>query len=232
MKSVSVLSVGTDLLKNSALWNNEDLPFKATLQKGSPKLMVVTGENSTGKSFFVECLRSWAKFHSKIATISVSIRERSGSGMFDMAGFRRSMMFGDECEQSTGATSVQVLGAAFNTAASRVTESKTPSLLVLDEPELGLSEGYACAMGTYLVSKFNELPDKICGVVVVTHSRGLVQALQEELGTVPTFVKLGAPLTLAQWLEQPETHTVEELIRLVETGREGRRAVAQLLKNN
>lgn len=45
---------------------------------------------------------------------TVSIRERTGAGTSDMAGMRRMFMFGDESEQSTGATSLKTAMKAFD----------------------------------------------------------------------------------------------------------------------
>lgn len=200
----------TQVMTESHLWSHPRLPFKARVHEGHPKLAVVTGENGTGKSLLVQLLCSWCRVHEEIQNISVSIRERTGSGLYDMAGMRRAMMFGDETEESTGAISIRVLEPAFNTLASRSKENQS-TVLVLDEPELGLSDGFANAMGVYLARKTKALPALAVGLVVVTHSRPLVRGLIDELEETPTFIKLGVEQDLSTWLKGEAPKSLKEL---------------------
>lgn len=222
-------TIAKALLAESQLWTLEDLPFSAELAEGHPKVLLVAGENCSGKSFFVECLRSWGRAHHKVQTIQVSIRERVGGGTYEMAGMRRAMMFGDETDKSTGATSAGVVERAFGNVDSR-SEEGISALLVLDEPELGMSEGFAAAMGTYIARKVANLPDVAAGVAVVTHSRALGKALAAELGVLPTFVKLGRPQDFRTWVDTPEEHSVEELLGLQAKSTQTWRLVNSLLK--
>lgn len=230
---MNILNQSIDMLEGAALWVDVELPFKATLHPGHPRVMVVMGENCTGKSFFVETLRTWASAQG-VVSICVSIRERTGAGSYD-GGMRRTMMFGDESEHSTGATSVGVVNRAFDNMKNRHDEGHK-CLLVLDEPELGLSEGYSAAMGTWLARLARDLPESSAGVVFVTHSRALVRALTEELGQPPTTVGLGTPRDLSSWLRAPEIKTVSQLLSLSATDREGwlgvRAALEQVRKQS
>jgi hypothetical protein len=220
-----IKTIAIDFLEGSRLWGEKLLPFEATLEPGHSRTILVAGENCSGKSFFVEGLRAWSHHHAKLSTICVSIRERTGAGLYEGASFRRAMMFGDETEHSTGATSVHATGTAFNTLRSRSQDDGKSAMLVLDEPELGLSEGFSRAMGTFIGQEVGRLHEGSAGVVVVTHSRALAQALRLELGEQPTFVKLGAPMGFETWLQEPEEHTVEELLELKKTDHERWRAV-------
>lgn len=235
------MEVAGDMLADSALWVSEDLPFKASLERGHPRILLVAGENCSGKSLFVETLRVWARRMGasspdgqplEVATVSVSIRERTGAGAIEGASFRRAMMFGNETEQSTGATSVNAVVTAFRTMGARAQDGKS-ALLVLDEPELGLSEGYAKAMGALLADEACKLDERAIGVAVVTHSRGLAAAFTREVkrvtGQQPSFAKLGAPMSLSDWLEAPEEHSVADLLSLSESGRNGFLAVTRFL---
>lgn len=212
-KRATVAQVCQDLLADSRMWTHEKMPFVATLHPGHPRVVLVAGENSTGKSVFVEGVLGWGHKHFKTSPLSVSIRERTGGGLYEGAAFRRAVMFGDEHEHSTGATSARVVETAFKNVQSRAEEDKA-AILVLDEPELGLSEGYACAMGSYLALQALAMHEKACGLVVVTHSRGLARNLAQSLGQAPTFVKLGEPRSFDQWLESVETRSVQELLEL------------------
>lgn len=233
---MNILELTKDMLYGAALWVDVELPFKATVHKGAPRVLVVVGENCSGKSFLVESLRSWASgMQPKVYNIQISIRERTGAGLYEQAAMRRAMMFGDESEHSTGATSISVLERAFSSMQDRH-DSGYPCLLVLDEPELGLSDGYAGAMGTWLARKAKALPESSVGIVIVTHSRSLVTQLARELGEIPSLVRMGAAGDLTDWLEQPEVRSVEDLIALDQldttSWRAVRNALAEVRKNS
>jgi hypothetical protein len=213
-----------DMLANLSYWDDPTSPVRAYMAAGHPKVLFVAGENCSGKSFFVEHLRSWGKhFLEKGTSICISIRERTGAGTSDISGMRRVMMFGDESEQSTGATSVSVIARAFGNLAGRA-EDGYRTLLVLDEPEIGLSEGYTRAMGTWLGEQIQAMPEKTAAVVVVSHSRALAKALQAVVGT-PSFVHMGHPLGFDDWTTSVESRSVSDLLGLEETGRILRNAI-------
>ncbi len=216
-----------EVLQDSRLWTHEEFPFTAHIVPGDKRVALIVGENASGKSLLVQSIAAFAHRHN-IHNVSVSIRERTGAGLHDMAGMRRTMMFGDESEQSTGATSVRVMEPAFNTIRSRA-EEKLKSILLFDEPDLGLSEGYACAMGTYLAREVKKLPELVLGTAILTHSRALAKALAAELGHAPTFVKMGSKQSFAEWLEGENAKTVEELFALHEAGHKNWLKVHQLL---
>lgn len=202
----------------AAAWTIENAPLSCHFEPGHPKVLFVAGENCSGKSYFVETLRGWCQhFLPKASTISISIRERTGGGTSGFAGMRKVIMFGSEESQSTGATSAAVVQKAFANLPSR-TQEGYQTLLVLDEPEMGLSEGYACAMGSYISQCCKEAPAGIAGVVVVSHSKGLAAHLFKGLGQAPSFVHMGGPISFTQWLEQEEVQTIESLLSLQDKG--------------
>lgn len=218
------------MLCDSVLWGGDSLPFTGYPYVGHPQVLLVVGENCSGKSFFVESLRAWSAHHHGMASICVSIRERTGSGLSDMSGLRRSMMFGDECEQSTGACSARVVETAFSNVHSWAEAGRKP-VLVLDEPEIGLSDGYARAMGQYLGQQAKTIPPGACGVVIVTHSRTLAGALRDELGVTPSFVRLEAVQDFDAWVVSVEHRSVEELLTLRELNHERWRQVSKALSS-
>jgi hypothetical protein len=94
-------------------------------------VLLVIGENCSGKSFFVETLRAWASgCEPKIHNAQIAIRERTGAGASDMAGMRRTFIFGDKAEHSTGATSAGVLDRAFSNVQGTPRGSR-PCVLIL-----------------------------------------------------------------------------------------------------
>lgn len=227
----SIAEIAQDLLAESVLFQKEEFPFEGTLIPGHPKVLLVTGENAAGKSFFFQVLHGWARAHFEQAGITVSIRERTGAGTREDGGMRRMMMFGDESVQSTGACSVSVIERAFGNA------SEPGRFLMLDEPELGLSDGYAVALGRYLAQKASEMPEASAGLVVVTHHRGLARALADELGQTPSFVFMrpkGAQesLDFTAWLSHVESRSVEDLLKLRALGFERKKAVREALEES
>lgn len=224
----------SDMLESTVLWGSEDpqkrLPFQAFHQSEDSRVVVVTGPNCSGKSLLAESLRAYAKQAHKLASVSVSIRERTGAGLFEMAAMRRAMMFGDETQQSTGATSVRVVDKAFATIAHHLEEKAVSrNFLMLDEPELGLSEGYCVAMGKYLALKVQEMPSACWGLVLVTHSKPLVDALQAALPDEqrPGFVHMGSRLSLSEWTGSLEAFSIEQLLALSEQDHTLRREVGK-----
>lgn len=215
------------MLENSFLWTHAELPYSAHLTPGLPEVLVVAGDNCSGKSLFAEVLRAMTSGNGR-QTICVSIRERTGSGLSEMAGMRRAMMFGNESDQSTGAISSRTVDTAFSTLDDRAANGIS-ALLVLDEPELGLSAGYAGALGEHLGGLAKGMPALACGLVVVTHSKDLARRLLKKLDAVPSFVHMGRPLTYREWLAEEPHFSVEDLAALKTHNSAGRRAVCDIL---
>ena len=210
---------------DSLLFASTDSPFRAAVSPGDPGLALIVGENASGKSLFFRVLAQKIRAGGALP-VTLSIRERAGAGGFDMSRMRQAMIFGDETDQSTGATSVKAIAAAFKNL-----DRPDGSLLGLDEPELGLSDGYARALGEYIGAQSLTVPDVCAGVVVVTHSRSLVRGLLAGYAKTPTFVVCGSQTADADaWLDDDEVRSVEELLALPDVGLARFRQVHALLK--
>jgi hypothetical protein len=180
---------------------------------------LVAGDNASGKSLLIRVLASWLN-DKKVEPIQVSMRYRTASGM------HRAFMFGDEQEDSTGNVSLRAIRGALGTAEKR----ESPCWVLLDEPDTGLSEGYAEAFGTWLSAFGNRLPLNQCrGLVIVTHSRALLSGLVNNLELVPHFVCFDQPaMSLQDWLKPKPPRTVEELLALPERSVATFRKIAKL----
>lgn len=185
------------------------------------RLLVITGDNASGKSLFVNLMRVWLKETSrakeKPESLPVTMTMRTSGGL---AG---SFMFREEAVNSTGSISVRAVEQAFNNMANRT------GFLILDEPEVGLAQGYAHALGQYIAQRGRDLPSTCPGTVVVTHNRDLVRGILAGLpgGGRPSFVHLGRNHTLEDWLDAQDTKTVDELLALPEINFERFRALHQ-----
>ena len=204
---------------------DEESPFTATLLEGDQRVLLIVGENASGKSLAFRLIAQIAKNH-EILPITLSIRERTGAGTSGMEGMRRAFIYGEEGENSTGATSARVVEAGF-----RNVERDVPCLLALDEPEIGLSDGYAEALGEFIGMNAIKTTEMCCGVIVVTHSRRLVSGLVKGMGTAPTMLDMSSSHdSVEAWIASSETRSVEELLALPDTGLERWRTVNKMLK--
>lgn len=226
----SIADLATHIIERSFLFNTDGTPCRAArTEQGSPNLVLVTGENASGKSLFARIAGATLS-QEKVVPVSVSIRERTGAGSFDMSRMRQVMMFGDEEENSTGATSVRVISTAFKNL-----DHAEGSALLLDEPELGLSDGYARALGELIGSRSAAIPSPCIGVMVVTHSRSLVRGLLEGFNDTPVHVAVTADGTdpqpgLDTWLDEQETRSVDELLALTDLGHQRWRQLLDTIK--
>ncbi|AXQ69473.1 hypothetical protein HOU02_gp252 [Caulobacter phage CcrBL9] len=210
------------MLEDSRYFGDEEAPFNGKAFDGDNRLLLIVGENASGKSLLFRILAAVARRDHGLTGITISIRERTDSTV----PFRRMFMFGDEAEQSTGATSFGTIEMGFKTASG---ESQGKNLLMIDEPEMGLSDGYARALGEYLGQNARDLPDACHGLVVVTHNRPLVQGILMGLNAAPAFAHLGASTPLYDWLEHRETRTVNDLRALKETASARRKQTQKLM---
>lgn len=214
---------------SSVLFSDNESPFSAIVHPGKDKVLLITGENASGKSVFFQVMAARAKRDAGMLGIQISIRERTGAGTYEGSGFRRAVMFGDESEQSTGATSVAVVKAGFGNSYQYAKDGKS-NMLMLDEPELGLSAGYAKAMGAYLGQQAGRMHKNAGGLVVVTHSRDLVRGLLG-VGISPSFANLDPTFqSLQEWLGCDENRTVDDLLSLTDIGHQRAAQVRKLIK--
>lgn len=54
---MNALAIAQSLTRESVTWNSSLNPFKAHIEEGMPHLVVVAGDNGSGKSYFVEWMR-------------------------------------------------------------------------------------------------------------------------------------------------------------------------------
>ena len=97
-------------------------------EAGSGKLIVVTGENASGKSFFRRIVRSLCS-RAKTECIHISMEGRAGDGM--SFGGLRPFVYGDENQQSTGENSAGAVLGGIRTCRAR----EEAHVMVWDEPE-------------------------------------------------------------------------------------------------
>lgn len=178
----------------------KDAPCPATLSKGHERFVLITGDNASGKSFMAKHLKvGFDESGEKIEFIPVSMEMRTAPGM------QRAFMFGME-DHSTGNVSVRSVLTGLRTCRERTQRH----FMLLDEPDIGVSESYARAMGEVIAQFVADMPEMTVGLAVVTHSRPLVREL---MAVNPTSIRIGADQRpLSQWLEEgPGYRSVADL---------------------
>jgi ABC-type cobalamin/Fe3+-siderophores transport system ATPase subunit len=209
--------------RRSPVFGESGLPCFPRLGDIASKLAVVFGDNATGKSLMLSTMLrhtgSWEG--TGMETFSVSMRMRTNQGM------GASIMYGSERASSTGATSLRAVTGALYNAKQR----PHPVWLMFDEPDIGLSDKYAAAMGAFLAQEVNALPEHIRGVSIITHSRALLRQLLANLAMAPHEVSMGKNQSLLEFLDANDEApaSIDELLRLTKHASETRRRVAALL---
>jgi hypothetical protein len=191
---------------DSVVFDADGISGHARLQDVSSRSAVVFGDNASGKSLMLTVMRAFLgpREESGEETFSISMRTRTSSGMGPM------FMYLDENYSSTGAGSMHAVMGAFHNARAR----KHPVWLMFDEPDIGLSDKFAAALGAYFAQEINTLPAHVKGVVIVTHSRPLLRRLLAKLDAPPHDVAMGPQQSLQQYLDADEEASVEELLAL------------------
>jgi len=220
----------SDFAARSPLWTCGECPFQFDVADGHARTLLIGGENATGKSVLAEALLRWAKEKFGCAPMKVTIRERTGAGTYEMAAMRRQMMFGSEEKHSTGSVSAAVVGRAFLNMNNWAEQGVKP-LLLLDEPELGLSEGFSHAMGEWIGQQIGCLSGKAFGVIVVSHSKRLGKGLALGLSERPAFAQMDSvQASFEQWLRDSQPRTVDDLLALDRLDAYGHRKMVEMIK--
>jgi hypothetical protein len=185
----------------------ELLPF--LLEPGTRRdILVISGENAGGKSLAISIINQLGRTFAeqdglKLEVMDVGMSARTTSDIM------RSFVFGDENTDSTGNISIKVIQGGVSTSRER----KNFHYLILDEPDIGVGEGYHKAMGQYLASYAVDLPKNCLGFVVASHSRRLVNEL---IAMGASSLRVGADLRpVRTWIEKGDIEkSVEDLLAL------------------
>lgn len=174
-----------------------EIPIPAFFRPGDGALIVIVGENASGKSFFRRLFKATCSHATpRVECIDISMEGRNR----DYGGLR-SLIYGCEEYESTGVNSTRTVTTGIRTCESRT----SPHTIFWDEPDLGLSENGAAGMGLAIASYMRNPNPLTVAACVVTHSKPLVRELA---GLNPHYIFVGdgdAPTTLQGWLDLPLT---------------------------
>jgi len=180
------------------------------------RVLVISGENAGGKSFTCKALMQYAMDRDPSLKMQfIGMARRTQGGM------HRVGLWGDDTYDSTGRNSVKAVLKSIEWAS--LPEAKR-EWLVLDEPDIGLGEGYAAALGARLAQFAAALPDNVEGLVVVSHSRALVLPLLE---AEAMSLRVGDDLRpVAEWVRDGDLErSLEDLVGLKDRSRGRSKAI-------
>lgn len=188
------------------------------------RVLLVTGENGGGKSLFTKAIATSARRQNKpwdkdFEVMSIGMELRTTSGI------QRAFLFGDEGTDSTGKISIGTVLGGLRTIEAR----NNPHWLILDEPDVGVGEGYRRALGELLAQVSGDLPDQTFGLVIVTHSREIALPL---IAAGATSVRVGEDRRpIREWIEKGDLpKSIEDLKSLGDRTVERFKAITNALR--
>jgi len=186
-------------------------------EDGEGKLVLALGENASGKSFFRRIIQLLCA-EAEVECMGLSMAGRK-------SGITSLFIYGDEGRQSTGVNSGHTVTTGINTCRGRT----TPHVIYWDEPDIGLSDGWAAAMGHEIAEFAKDPPEHTLAIFVTSHSRALVRELAR---ISPHYVHFGdknPPKTLDRWLSREPV--VRPFNELYEAARERHRLIQCIIND-
>jgi energy-coupling factor transporter ATP-binding protein EcfA2 len=169
------------------------------LQPGHSRLLVITGENATGKSLLRRILQQLAR-QDEVEAIAISPEYRQ------MGGIARAFVYGDETNQASGQIACHVVTTAIRTSQGR----EKPHVIILDEPDMGLSDNASAGVAQAIVNYCNEPSPYLGYFAVITHRKAMLSLFaQAEV----SHIRVGDELSLAQVVEQPIVPIAPEVLQ-------------------
>ena len=163
------------------------------------KILVVYGDNATGKSLISKLLEQILK-QDKIAVRNACVRNRTSSGI------EKAMIYGDEATQSTGATSFNVIKLCLNSCLKDTKES----VAILDEPDLGLSSRFSKSLAQFIMSYTKEMNNEQF-VVITSHNKDFIQQLINDSENGVSSFGINTEQNLQDFINNDDIASIEEL---------------------
>lgn len=182
-------------------------------------LIIIYGDNASGKSLIAQAfevsLRK-PKEATPIAVRNACMRNRTASGM------ERAFVYGDESDQSTGQTSIAVVRKAIN-----ATDGKSPGVVILDEPDVGLADRFQPTLARYIVDTLKSFEGSDRGMIVISHNKILIGDIIGAYENPISFIGVGTEQNYWDWVAAQRPATMEELMGLSDKSHNQRRAISK-----
>lgn len=205
-KNVNYVDDVFTILKEQMTCGLEEYPISfKKVQDGNKKIVLLIGDNMTGKSFYNSIIQQFSSQFLKWHSWNLNMKVRTS----------RSAYLAMEEIVSTGAGSVSNVLLSIKNTIDRE-NSKKDKLLILDEPTIGLSERFESAMGVFLSQEIKRISEieSVKGFILTTHSKRLVRKMLENQLDFCVYITGKKYQTLEDWLNDTEEATVEELLAL------------------
>lgn len=243
-KTVDVPALLRTVLETTAqdtdLFHGDASVLPVRLEQGAAEslFVLVTGDNATGKSLFAKVLGANLARKAETAFGRERIAVYNlGMGLRTAHGMARSFVYGGyEGDSSTGAMSLRAVEGGLRQCHPE-RPRREPCILILDEPDIGLSDAYATALGDLVADETVTLDPQVLAIVVVSHNRLFLNRLKERLtarGSAPHHVACGPGHPgLQGWLDgncEMPVPSVADLLSIGDRNREGARRVEKILE--
>lgn len=224
LKSLAPVKVWQEFLEMEKFQEDRERLFPSRLEVGSREdVLVVTGENASGKSLAFLILNNLVRSFGKEDKIDVLVMD-IGMNRRTRSGIERAFMFGDEDLDSTGNISIKIMQTGVDNSRNK----DRYHYLMLDEPDIGVGEGYHNAIGQFLSDFAVPLPEKCLGLIVATHSRKITAKL---LDAGASSLRLGSDLRdVRDWVANGDIEkSLDDLTALKTISLERSRGVSKML---
>ena len=161
------------------------------------KITLLTGSNGSGKSLVRKqvCFRLSRKIpgsnYAKL-TADVSMQRRTESN--PEWGALATIMH-DDGETPTSCSTYHLITTMMNTF---LNEDGSKRYLIIDEPEIGMSKESQLGLMQYLNTKIDDILKYTYGLLVITHSDVIVNALKDRA----VFLNMDTDCTADEWLNR------------------------------
>ena len=95
----------------------------------------------------------------------------------------------------TSCSTYDLINSMFNTF---LKEDSSKRYLIIDEPEIGMSKEAQMGLATYIVNKIPDILKYTYGLLIITHSEVLVDALKDKV----EFFNIDKECTAEEWLNR------------------------------
>lgn len=224
LKSLAPVKVWQEFLGMDKFQEDRERLIPSRLEvRDRDDVLVVTGENASGKSLAFLVLNNLVRSFGKQDKIDVLVMD-IGMSRRANSGIERAFIFGDEHLDSTGNISIKVIQTGVANSRSK----DQYHYLMLDEPDIGVGEGYHNAIGQFLSEFAAALPERCLGLIVATHSRKITAKL---LDAGASSLRLGSDLRdVGDWVVNGDLEkSLDDLIDLKNVSLERFRGVSKML---
>lgn len=196
--------------ENPKTQKEEEIFADMSFEFNDSNITIIYGENASGKSLISKVIQSVCRYNEekRIPVRAVSVANRTSSGI------EKAMIFGDESEQSTGETSFSVARLGLNSFKN----DEGQSILIMDEPDIGLSRKYSKAFGRYIVEGVNETNPEEKSVIIVSHNIDFIESILTHYGKPVNFIGVNTKMSLREWMDDESEYDVADLEMLKSVG--------------